>query len=122
MPYLLERGSPDSTWTLCTGAQGDLGLRAAPAMSQGALYSFATVACRDNEKTNVRFNEIYLAFRVQFELESGNPLDTSWTITTSSEFAPLYTQILDRTDIRSCRVNVLGPPDIRELKYRRKAE
>lgn len=64
IPYLLEQGDPTSTWTLCTGASGDNGSRAAASMTQGALYSMANVACIDNNKTTIRFNEVYLGLFV----------------------------------------------------------
>lgn len=54
--YLLEQDNPESTWTICTGAQGDTATHALPAMAQGALFSMCLAAARENEKTNVRFN------------------------------------------------------------------
>ncbi|RYO89582.1 hypothetical protein DL763_005610 [Monosporascus cannonballus] len=65
--YLLEQNYPASTWTSCTGAQGDIGTHPVPAMAQGALFSMATVACRENAVTNVRFNEVFLAFRIEVD-------------------------------------------------------
>lgn len=64
MPYLLKQNNPRSTWALCTGSQGDRGIYAAPVLTQGPLFSMANVACRDNEQSHVRFNEVYLDYRV----------------------------------------------------------
>ncbi|KAL0941991.1 uncharacterized protein CTRU02_204754 [Colletotrichum truncatum] len=119
VPYLLEKGVANSTWTMCTGASGDIGLRAAPAITQGALFSFANVAARENEGTNVRFNEIYLAYRVQYhvDLTDESQYLGLMHLQNSRDFAPLYEQLLDRTDIRSKRVNALSPQDVIKLSY-----
>ncbi|KAK1513474.1 uncharacterized protein CCOS01_14416 [Colletotrichum costaricense] len=116
VPYLLEQGFAGSTWTLCTGAQGDYSFRAAPAVTQGALFSFAIAASRENEKTNIRFNEVYLAYRVQFEVDEETR--KAWAgahLTTCDEFAPLYQQLLDREDIRGSRVKAITPKDVLQL-------
>lgn len=114
--YLTEQNHPNSTWTLCTGAQGDMGLRALPAVTQGALFSMATAACRENEHTNVRFNEVYLAFRVEVdEMAERN------RVVRASDFAAVYEEILARKDIRSSRVRVVNPAeDMKSLKAERK--
>lgn len=75
----------------------------------------ANVACRDNYKTNVRFNEIYLALRVE--------VDESATRTgamKASEFAKCYAALLSDTGIRSSRVTVSGYDDLEELKHESK--
>lgn len=115
MPYLLEQKNPKSTWTLCTGAQGDFGQRASPAMTQGALYSMATAACRDNENTNVRFNEVYLAMRIEVDADAEKS-----GMNKASDFATNYEAILAREDIRSCRVAVLEREDFADLKFKPK--
>ncbi|TDZ15577.1 hypothetical protein Cob_v011393 [Colletotrichum orbiculare MAFF 240422] len=117
IPYLLEQGFENSTWSMCTGAQGEVGTRVAPAVSQGALYSFALAAARENEKTNVRFNEVYLVYRVQLEIDGVAEAFKEYHISTSRDFAPLYQNLLDRTDIRSRRVNAFTPKDVHDLKY-----
>ncbi|KAF9870976.1 hypothetical protein CkaCkLH20_11648 [Colletotrichum karsti] len=119
VPFLLKQGVPNSTWTMCTGASGDMGLRGAPAITQGALFSFATVAARDNLETNVRFNEIYLAYRVQHHVDLSDKRQYLGLMHLQStrDFAPLYEKLLDRTDIRSKRVNALSPKDVVELNY-----
>lgn len=115
MPYLLEQNHPKSTWTLCSGAQGDFGQRAGPAMTQGAIYSLCNVACRDNETTNVRFNEVYLAMRVEVDADAEKS-----GMNKASDFAANYQQLLVREDVRSCRVTVMEREDFTELRFRPK--
>ncbi|KAJ5782465.1 Short-chain dehydrogenase/reductase SDR [Penicillium paradoxum] len=113
--YLLEQNNPESTWTICTGAQGDLALRPVPAMTQGALFSFATAAARENEATNVRFNELYLSFRVEVDesaVEHG--------VTKASYFANVYELMLATPEVRSSRVRVDDVDDIKKLKIQKK--
>ena len=77
----------------------------------------ANVACRDNFKTNVRFNEIYLAFRVEVDesaVKSG--------AMKASEFAKCYVALLSDTSIRSSRVTVSGYDDLEKLKYETKVK
>lgn len=120
MPYLIEQGFASSTWTMCTGGQGDYGTRVAPAVTQGALYSFAIAAARENEKTNIRFNEVYLAYRVQFEVEGASAAFAGLHITTTEEFSPLYEKLLDRTDIRGSRVKAITPEDVANLPHEKR--
>ncbi|OKL59575.1 hypothetical protein UA08_05233 [Talaromyces atroroseus] len=115
IPYLLKKNNPNSTWTLCTGAQGDGGMRAGPAMTQGTLFSMANVACRDNEQTNIRFNEVYLGLRVEVD-ESAEKTG----FFKASHFAKNYQEILARKEIRSCRLTVLEKKDITDLKFKEK--
>jgi hypothetical protein len=109
--YLLEQGRP-ATWTLCTGAQGDWAIRPLPAMTQGALFSMATGACRENEKTNVRFNEVYVAMRVEVDEVAAQNGTTS-----ASEFSSVYEEILARPEIRGSRVRVAKREDMKDLQY-----
>jgi hypothetical protein len=113
--YLLEQNHPTSTWTLCTGSQGDLAIFPVPAMTQGPLFSMATAACRENAATNVRFNEIYLAFRVEVDEVAAQNGSTS-----ASDFGSVYEQLLARPEIRSSRVRVESLEDLTDLKYKRK--
>ncbi|KAJ7143125.1 hypothetical protein C8R43DRAFT_1015656 [Mycena crocata] len=113
--YLLEQNNPASTWTICTGSQGDLALFPIPAMTQGSLFSMATAACRENEHTNVRFNEVYLGFRVEVDV-----LAAEHKVTSASEFASVYEGILANPEIRSSRVRVDSTDDIKDLKYKKK--
>ncbi|KAF2809386.1 putative short-chain dehydrogenases/reductase [Mytilinidion resinicola] len=111
IPYLLEQNADNSSWTLCTGSQGDLGLRAAPAISQGALFSMASAAARENVETNIRFNEVYLACRVEVD-ESAEKTGAM----RASRFADHYETVLSRPEIRGCRISVFGDGDLRELR------
>lgn len=115
MPYLLKQKDPRSTWTLCTGSQGDIGVYAAPALTQGPLFSLANVACRDNAETNVRFNEVYLACRVEVDSVAAKRGSVK-----ASDFAHVYEGILSRSEIEGCRISVYGPQDLTDLKYKKK--
>lgn len=84
-------------------------------MTQGALYSMANAACRDNENTNVRFNEVYLAMRVEVDADAEKS-----GMNKASDFAANYEQILAREDIRSCRLNVFEREDFNNLKFQPK--
>ncbi|KAK5127842.1 hypothetical protein LTR85_004959 [Meristemomyces frigidus] len=117
VPYLLQQNHPKATWTLCTGASGDWGLRAAPGMTQGALFAMANVGCRDNADTNVRFNEVYLACRV--EVDSSAKKTGAMK---ASDFAPVYEVILSKPEIKGCRISVHGPADLKDLKVKKKFE
>ncbi|KAF6791391.1 hypothetical protein CSOJ01_14370, partial [Colletotrichum sojae] len=120
VPYLLEKGLPNSTWTLCSGASGDIGLRAAAAITQGALYSLALTAARDNLETNIRFNEIYLAYRVQLEVDLSDKRQYVGLkhLQSARDFAPLYEKLLARTDIKSKRVDAHSPEDVVNLRFK----
>ncbi|KAJ5832448.1 Short-chain dehydrogenase/reductase SDR [Penicillium riverlandense] len=113
--YLLEQKNPASTWTICTGAQGDWATRPVPAMTQGALFPMATAAARENESTNVRFNELYLAFRVEVD-----ELAVQHGVTKASDFSNVYELILANPEVRSSRVRVDDVEDIKKLKYQKK--
>jgi hypothetical protein len=117
VPYLIEQGHKDSTWTLMTGAAGDYGAYGVTALGQGALFSLANVACRENTETNIRFNEVYLAFRVDYDSvakEKG--------VTSSSEFGKHYEELLSRPEIRATRVSLMKPGDVQELKFAKKLQ
>lgn len=81
-------------------------------MSQGALYSLCNAACRDNETTNVRFNEVYLATRVEVDADAEKS-----GMNKASDFAENYVQLLAREDTRSCRVTVMERGDFTNLRY-----
>ncbi|KAI9727730.1 MAG: hypothetical protein M1828_005958 [Chrysothrix sp. TS-e1954] len=115
VPYLLAQNHANSTWTLCTGAMGDFGMRAAPALSQGALYSLANVACRALRETNIRFNEIYLLLRVEVDSSAART-----GFFRASAFAETYRKILGREDVKSARVEVREKRDFEELKFKEK--
>lgn len=113
--YLQEQNHPNSTWTICTGSQGDVATFALPAMGQGPLFSMATAAARENEKTNVRVNEVYLMFRVEVDEAAAEH-----GVSSSSEFAAVYEEILANPEIRGSRVRVATPADIKNLKWAKK--
>ncbi|KAK3385720.1 hypothetical protein B0H63DRAFT_187073 [Podospora didyma] len=115
IPYLLSQSPTPTTWTICTGSQGDTALFPVPAMAQGALFSMCTAASRETAETNVRFNEVYLAFRVEVDEDA-----LQHGVTTASEFAKVYQGILGRGDIKSSRLKVLGTEDIEALKFDKK--
>lgn len=122
MPHLLSLPSNlDASFSMCTGGAGDEGHRAAPAITQGALYSMANVACRDNETTNVRFTEVYLAFRVQVD-KTINPFGLQMLILSSDEFSKTYEQILEGKErgVKGCRVWVENEGDVENLRYEKK--
>lgn len=118
IPYLIEQGNPNSTWTLVTGGAGDLGFAGVTAVGQGALFSLANVACLENATTNIRFNEVYLCYRVDFDsvYEEKGPENRMKT----SDFADVYVGILADEDIKACRVSVFSPQDVKDLKYKKK--
>lgn len=75
----------------------------------------ATAACRDNETTNVRFNEVYLAMRVEVDADAEKS-----GMHKASDFAENYVQLLGREDVRSCRVHVLKREDFERLSFKPK--
>ncbi|KAF2167606.1 hypothetical protein M409DRAFT_54192 [Zasmidium cellare ATCC 36951] len=115
IPYLLKQKDPRASWTMCTGASGDQGLRPGPGMTQGALFSMAVAAAYETAGTNVRFNEVYLDGLVQVDVEAEKS-----GVLKSSEFAKSYRTILARDDIRGCRVFVQGKEDLQTIRYRSK--
>ncbi|PVI02970.1 putative short-chain dehydrogenases/reductase [Periconia macrospinosa] len=115
IPYLLEQNNPNSTWTLCTGSQGELGKRATPAITQGALFSMAVAACQELTGSNIRFNEVLLNGLVEVDRNAERS-----GVMKASDFAKNYEAILGRPDINGCRIRVDGYKDLTELKYTRK--
>jgi len=75
--YLLEQNNSASTWTICTGSQGDIATYVVPAMTQGALFSVCRATCSENAVTNVRFNEVYLGVRVEVDKDAAQHSVTS---------------------------------------------
>jgi len=84
-------------------------------MSQGALFSMAIAAARENESTNVRFNEIYLGSRVEVDEEA-----TQHGVTTASEFGKVYELLLADSRVSSSRVRVENLEDLEKLRYERR--
>ena len=113
--YLLEQNNPLSTWTICTGSQGDLATHPIPAIAQGALFPMAIAAARENESTNVRFNEIYLAYRVEVD-----EVAVQHGTTKASDFGKVYELILADPKVRGSRVRVEDLGDLETLRYQRR--
>jgi hypothetical protein len=111
--YLREQD--DSSFTICTGSQGDLATHPLAAMTQGALYSMCIGAARDNLDKPTRFNEVYLGFRVELDEDAGRH-----NVVSSTEFGAVFKQLLDRSDIRSSRVEVCKPENMKVLKHTRR--
>lgn len=112
---MLEQKNVKCTWTLCTGSQGDIGLRAAPGISQGPLFPMATAACRETAGTNVRFNEVYLDRRVEVD-----SVAEKTGAMKASDFSNVYSGILAHPEIEGCRITVKDDEDLKELKYKKK--
>lgn len=101
-----------------TGGAGDLGVAGVTAIGQGALFSLANVACLENMKTNIRFNELYLRFRVEYDsnIDDQNPQGK----VKASKFAEVYERILQDENINGCRVRAITAADIDDVKYEKK--
>jgi len=84
-------------------------------MTQGPLFSMSVAAARENESTNVRFNEIYLAFRVEVDEDA-----VQHGVTKASDFGKVYELILTDADVRSSRVMVESTDDLEKLRYHRR--
>ncbi|KAL2678711.1 hypothetical protein Neosp_009462 [[Neocosmospora] mangrovei] len=115
IPYLLEQKYEKSTWTLMTGAAGDSGWAGVTAISQGALFSLANVACRELAESSIRFNEVWLAFRVEHDEMAAKNGSVG-----SSAFAPHYERILSRPEISASRVRLAKPADISDFTWSKK--
>ena len=72
-------------------------------------------AARENLHKLTRFNEVYLGFRVELDEDAGRH-----TVVSSTEFGAVFKQLLDRSDIRSSRVEVFNPENIKVLKHTRR--
>jgi hypothetical protein len=70
-------------------------------MTQGALFSVATIASRINESRDIRFNNVHLATRVEVD-EGGAELE----VMTASDFVSISRKIFARPEIRSTRMRV----------------
>ena len=84
-------------------------------MTQGALYPMAMAAARENESTNVRFNELYLSFRVEVD-----EVAAQHGTTKASDFGKVYEMILADPQVRSSRVRVDDLEDLKKLKWQKK--
>ena len=76
------------------------------------MYSFSLAATRELADTNIRFNEVYLKLRVQFdEIAEG-----TW-MTKVSDFAKHYENLLKRPDVKGTRVWVRSLEECKELVF-----
>ena len=75
----------------------------------------STAAARENEKTNVRFNEVYLCFRVEVDEQA-----EKHGVTSASKFAKVYEKLLSDEEVRGARVTVRVVGDIGRLVWQRK--
>ncbi|KEF60375.1 uncharacterized protein A1O9_01935 [Exophiala aquamarina CBS 119918] len=115
VPYLLEQGDPNATWTVVTGGAGTYGSHGVTAISQGALFSLAALASRELDKTNVRFNEAYLDYRVEYDAQCEGEAN-AWKMK-ASDYAKIYEGILADKKIKGCRVICESPADLEKLRY-----
>lgn len=86
-------------------------------LAQGTLYTFANVACHELAETNVRFNEVYLCFRVDYDAVAAQKGPGSLP---SSAFAAHYEELLRREDIRGCRVSLRQHSHVKDLPSEKK--
>lgn len=96
---------------MVTGAAPDLGAGGITGIAQGGLFAMMKIASKENEKTNVRVNEIYLNLRVDYD----SVAEKSGSVK-ASDFGKVYEQILDKPDIAGSRVLVAERKGIDDLK------
>nr|POF02484.1 hypothetical protein CFP56_58115 [Quercus suber] len=106
---------PTFQHVFASGAQGDWATHPIPAITQSALYPVTKAAARENESTNVRFNEIYLSFRVEVDADA-----IVHGVTKASDFARVYETIVANPEIRGSRVHVETLDDLKSLRYHKK--
>lgn len=83
-------------------------------MTQGAIFPMCKAAARENQSTNMRFNEIFLCFRVEVDevaAQSG--------ATMSTDFGKTFELLLDDESVRSSRVRVEKQEDMVKLNYKK---
>lgn len=86
-------------------------------MTQGALFSMGVSAELENRQTNVRFNEMYLAFTVAVDEEAGTGDGAKKTAVKASDFARAYEALLSRNEIKGKRVLLFSQEDIEQLRW-----
>lgn len=101
-----------------TGGAGTYGTHGITAISQGALFSLAALGSRELEKTNIRFNEAYLDYRVEYDSQCEGEAN-AWKMK-ASDYAKVYEGILDNKNIRGCRVICENPADLQKLRFVKK--
>ena len=77
-----------------------------------------SVGAKDNEKTNIRVNEVYLSARVDYDAEVEKASKGSENIR-SSEFAKVYEQILAKPELKGNRLTVRGKKDLEDFTVER---
>jgi hypothetical protein len=70
-------------------------------MAQVALNGFITAAMFDNQKTNIRVNEMYLAARVEYDTDA-----EKHGVMKASDYAKAYEYLLNKPDVEGCKVTV----------------
>lgn len=122
VPYLQSLKKP-TTFTLITGGARCFGTAGITSVNQGALGSLCAVGARELAETNVRFNEVYLAFRIEYDsnIESGDSsipgVDWGENWSRASEFATVYDRILRDEKIKGKQVNVMSKVDMDGSNY-----
>ena len=86
-------------------------------MTQGPLFSMANVACRDNAETNIRFNEVYLALRVEVD-----SIAIQHGTMKASDFSIVYGKIFSHPETKGCRISVHGREDLENQKYNKELD
>lgn len=84
-------------------------------MTQGALFPMCIAAMRENEKTNVRFNEVFLCFRVENDEDA-----EAHGVVKASKFGRVFELILEDEKVRSSRVKVETREDMEVLKTQKR--
>ena len=96
---------------MVTGAAPDFGAGGITGITQGGLFSMMKIASKENEKTNVRVNEIYLNLRVDYD----SVAEKSGSVK-ASDFGKVYEQVLKKPEITGSRVLVMERKAIEDLK------
>lgn len=79
------------------------------------MYAMANAATRELADTNIRFNEVYLSLRVQFD-----EIAERIGVTKVSDFAKNYELLLERQDVKGARVFARDAAELNELKFETK--
>lgn len=90
-------------------------------MTQGALFSLGVAAELENRETNLRFNEMYLAFLVIVDEDAVKEPAAKMGAVKASDFARVYEGVLARDEIKGSRILLYGPNDIDTLRWESKA-
>jgi hypothetical protein len=88
----------------------------ATAIAQGALFALANVGCRELADTNIRFNEVHLNFRVDYDQVAREKRGSVG----SSKLAEHYVNLMSRPEIRGSRINLVKVEDVKTLPFARK--